>query len=157
MTTPYFKKWNGPSSQCFSICMICLFWLTSVANTAIKSRYWATLNLVPRQEKVCRDLLNIGLLSIPFGRGIKVTATLDLSVYWLIFHYKTNNKCIIFTIKAVLSTKEAVFSIARRGSSVQSGISMNTTLQYDQYPFNPLQNQSIDDACHSTVMYQEAF
>ena len=50
---------------------------TSVANTAIKLRYWATLNLVPRQEKVCRDLLNIGLLSIPFGRDIKVTATLD--------------------------------------------------------------------------------
>ena len=49
----------------------------SVANTAIKSRYWATLNLVPRQEKVCRDLLNIGLLSLPFGRGIKVTVTLD--------------------------------------------------------------------------------
>ena len=63
----------------------------------------------------------------------------------------------MFTIKAVLSTKEAVFTIARRGSSVQSGISMNTTLQYDQYPFNPLQNQLIDDACHSTVMYQEAF
>ena len=57
----------------------------------------------------------------------------------------------------MLSTKEAVFTIARRGSSVQSGISMNKTLQYDQYPFNPLQNQSIDDACHSTVMYQEAF
>ena len=53
------------------------------------------------------------------------------------------------------ATKEVVFTIARWSLSVQSGISMNKTLH--QIHSIHCKTKSIDDACHSTVMYQVAF